>query len=153
MDNHLKENDSIKVRNIISELQKFGGASIKPLILHPMFLNYIKIMDKKLSNMSRTRVRDIVETYCALCNEFYILNHSAKNPSPYFYVPKSRWNKYFLGEKAINTSLDFLTFQGFISITKKRNPKGINLIRMYRINVNKLEQVLREAEQAPPKTT
>lgn len=135
-----------QVREVIVDLQHITGASIKPLVLYPMFLHYIEIDNGKLSNMSRTRVRDIVETYCALCNEFYLINSKAKNPSYYFYMSKSRWDKYFLGEKAIKSSLSFLIKHNFISCEKRRNPNGINKVRLFSINLFMLKGLLLEAE-------
>lgn len=137
--------DHEMVRELLEKMQTFGGAAIKPFALYPIF--YEILQEQKPSIMNKAKVRDIVDTYCALCNEFFVLNHFAKEPRTDFFMSNERWSKYFLGQKAKENSLKFLNGWA-IHYVKKQNPcKPINTVRMYRIDLETLYNFVRLAEQ------
>ena len=129
-----------QVREVLLEMQKYGGAMIQPLMLYQSLAVAMAISDDSITKMSKTRIRDIAATFCALCNEFYLIYCFDDKPRTEFYMTEERWAKYFLGQKAIENSIKFLQRYGLIHCAKMKNPhRAINTVRVYSINLAKLK--------------
>ena len=136
------------VRERLLKMQKLGGAMIQPLILYKILSGIMAIYDEdKITKMSKTQVRDISATFCALCNEFYLIYSKDRNPRTEFYVSEERWEKYYLGQKARENSINLLQRYDFIRCAKMKNPhKGAKFITVYTINLDMLDGCCEMAE-------
>lgn len=121
------------VREQLKEMANYCGFAMKPLGLFNVFFQMLNVI--KPSNMNRSRARDIVDTYIALCNEFYVIYSYSDEPKDEFYMTQKRWDEYGLGQKARENSIKFLEEYGFIHCRKMQNPyKPINTVRVYSID-------------------
>lgn len=138
-----------KARDYFMSIQKQSGAAIKPIGVFQFFYNYIST--RSSSKMNRVKARNIADVYCALQNEFFITNGS-KNPHEWFYMTKSRWDKYGLGRKAIYNSIKFLSENMFIETTLRTHPHiPQNKLRWYKIDLKWLEFIANYTENNNPK--
>lgn len=145
MENNFKAATYLEVRDEIKKMQNCGGAMIKPLVLYQIF--NVMIPDKEKSKMTKSRIRDIADTYCALCNEYYLIYCFDNQPKTKFYMSEERWAKYYLGQKARENSIKFLECVGIIKCEKIRNPnKAINIVRTYEFDLNCLILFRKAAE-------
>lgn len=127
-----------QVRNQLEEMQYYGGAAIKPLGLYEIIYNLLN--EHSPSSMNRSKTRDIVDTFCALCNEYYLISSRNKDTINEFFMTNERWDKYYLGQKARENSIKILNELGLISYRLARNPyKPINTVRMYSIDLSTLK--------------
>lgn len=133
------------VREKLEKMQSFGGAAIKPLALYDIF--YQIIQDQSPSKMNRSKARDMVDTYCALCNEYFIINHFAKSPREDFFMSEERWAKYYLGQKARENSIKALDGWAIHTRITKNPCKPINKVRMYKIDLEIMNNFIRIAEE------
>jgi len=131
------------VRRELLEMQRFGGASIKPLALYKIF-NQVFAKDK----LPKNKVRNLVDVYTALCNEFYIINHDRDNPLSRFYMTNERIAKYNFAQKSYYGNLKFLAKYGFVKIEKGRNPsKPVNEVNWITIDIDMLRELTLAAEE------
>lgn len=146
MENNFKAATYVQVREEIIKMQNCGGAMIKPLVLYQIF--DLMIVDEERTRMTKSRIRDIADTYCALCNEYYLIYCFDKHPQTKFYMSEERWAKYFLGQKARENSIKFLVEYEIIRCEKIRNPnKAINIIRTYEFDLDWLIKFRKAAEE------
>jgi len=143
---NLKPATCQQVRDELLKMQEFFGSAIKPLALYHTF--YECLQSVAPSKMNRSKVRDIVDTYCALCNEYYLLYSKKENLKTDFFMNEARWAKYYLGRKAMDNSIEFLREYGFIRYRKGRNPYNpINTVRFYEIDLALLVGLRLDAEK------
>ena len=143
MDNNNKYPHEI-VREKLEKMQTFGGAAIRPFALYEFFYD---VLQGSPSSMNKVKARDITDTYCALCNEFFVINHFSKKPRTDFFMSNERWEKYLLGQKARENSIKFLSQIELIHCKIVQNPcKPINKVRMYTIDLKCLTDILDYAE-------
>jgi len=105
------------VRELLLKMEEFGGAAIKPLALYDIF-------DELFDNpqIPQNQLRNVVEVYTALCNEFFVIYHFDRRPKAEFFITNERWAKYRLAQKAIYNGIAFLSEKGLIRCRKGRNP-------------------------------
>lgn len=135
-----------QVRDELLLMQKCGGSMIQPLILYQLFAIFMP--KEEITEMAKIRVRDISATFCALCNEYFLIYCRDKNPQTEFYVSEDRWEKYFIEEKAREDSIKFLQERGLIRCVNMEIPnKPINIVRGYSFDLNQLQSYRRSADQ------
>ena len=153
MNNDFTPATHTQVREVLLEMQKYGGSMIQPLALYQAFAVAMAVSDDSITKMSKTRIRDISATFCALCNEFYLIYCFDDKPRTEFYMTEERWAKYFLGQKAIENSIQFLQRYSLIRYVKMKNPhKAINKVRVFAINLRLLKSYCTLAKEIHEKT-
>lgn len=146
MENRFEAATYNQVREEIIKMQHCGGAMIKPLVLYQIF-NVI-IPNEEKTKMTKSRIRDIVDTFCALCNEYYLIYCFDEHPKTKFYMSEERWTKYFLGQKARENSIKFLAEYKIIRCDKIKNPnRPVNIVRTYEFNLDWLVIIRKAAEE------
>lgn len=132
----------IAVRNELLKLQRLGGAMIKPLALHELTL----LMLRGTEDESNTAlVKAITDTYCALCNEYYIVCYSSSDPKEEFVVPEERWQKYCLNQKTRQKTFEYLQCWGFVECNDRISTEGIPYTT-YKIELKRLIKAREEVE-------
>lgn len=135
-----------EVRKELEVLQSYGGAAIKPLALYDL-VNFAC----GYKHYNKRQIREMVDVFCALCNEYYVLNHNKKEPKTEFYMSEARWEKYYISQKTRENAIQRLFACGLIVFVKKQNPnKRVNKVRMYQIPYELLHNLRRIAEEAYP---
>lgn len=136
----------IEVRQQLLSLQRLDGGMIDPFALRKLFYA-VMLRDKEQHPNPLHFARLTASVYCALANEFYILNYNKKRTNIVsFYVTEERWEKYFITPKARAQCVDFLEQYDFISCEIKSVPPEDNLTPVYKINVDKLRQCCKSLE-------
>ena len=135
-----------QVRELLLKLQKLGGAMIQPLILYDILTCIMIRFEDEITQMSKLQIRDVSATFCALCNEFFLIYCRDKKPKTQFYVSEERWKKYFLEQKVRENSIDFLQRHDLVRCEQMKNPRKTESIVMgYTINFDMLSKYCRIA--------
>lgn len=135
-----------QVREELVVLQSYGGAAITPLALYEL-VNFVCMH----RHYNRRQIKEMVDVYCALCNEYYVLNHNKKEPKKEFYMAEERWEKYYIPPKTRENAIKRLVDCGLLVFEKKPNPnKRVNKVRMYQIPYELLNALRNIAEEAYP---
>lgn len=144
MSNEIKFATHQKVRQELMKMQNCGGAMIKPFVLYQIVSMLLDEEEK--TKLRVTQIRAIVETYCALCNEYFIIYHFEKNPKTEFFISEERWEKYFIELKTRHFAIDFLRTHGFIFCEEKANTDGV-VVTTYKIDLEMLQNCTKIAEE------
>lgn len=140
------------VRNNFLDMQKEKGAAIRPLGLFELFLKILNKFYLPNGKMNRVRARNITDVFCALQNEYFIINYDGRN-SNWFYMTEKRWAKYGLGKKAIHNSRVFLQDIEAIETKVEQHPhKPQNKVRFYKINLEMLENLKNAVRESNPRS-
>lgn len=132
-----KQQNCIKVRDMISKLQKKSGAIIKPIAFGKQFYNYL--CEKYPTNkMNIDRARTMAEVFAILCNEYYVhgLRYDLKSA---FFVTEKTWLKMLIGRKARENSIKILKEIGLINYYNIVDKEYKIRRRFYEINVEKFD--------------
>lgn len=133
------------VREEMLLLQKSGGSAIKPLSLYRVFLEIIKEIDPE-ETRPLVWARYVSDTFCALANEFYVINAFSKNPQEDFYLSEDRWEKYYLGGGR-DKALDYLEQMDLVARIVNEDPKDLTQnYTTYKINVALLTALRKDVE-------
>ena len=137
----------IEVRQELLALQHLDGGMIDPFALRKLFYA-VMLRDKEQHSNLLHFARLTAYVYCALANEFYILNYNKKRTNiEMFYVTDERWEKYFITPQARAQCIDFLQRYDFISYEIKSIPPENKQSQVCKINVDKLKQCCKALEK------
>lgn len=129
-----------KVREAFIDMEKSSGAALKPFGLFPLFYKLLQSIQP--NKMNRVKARNVADVFCALQNEYFVINFDGKNID-WFYMTTIRWQKYGLGRKAIYNSITFLKYCGIVDNEIRQHPlKEQNKVRYYRFNLDRLKDIM-----------
>ena len=134
-----------QVRGELMAMQRCGGAMIKPFALYQVVSMILSEEEK--AKLGVKQIRLIVETYCALCNEFFIIYCFDKNSKNEFYMSEERWDKYFIDPQSREYAIKFLCTHGFIQQEEKVKTDESTLVTTYKIDLDMLKACRRLAEE------
>lgn len=122
-----------KIREIMLKMQNEKGAAIKPLVLVPIFFDWLR--ENYPSKMNIITAKNMAEVFSALCNEHYIMSKCGMIKGNEFFMAISRWKKYEIKRKAKERATLMLKEMGLISYRKKPNGMWDNDYIFYKISV------------------
>ena len=133
----------LEVRKTLLEIQKISGAMIKPFALYDI----VEAMrdQEEQKELSVSQIRAIVETYCALCNEFYLIYYFDKYPQESFFVSEERWKRYFISRQTRERAIQFLTKHGFITCEERPSVENASMLKVYKIDLPMLKSCVEAA--------
>lgn len=133
----------LEVRRTLLDIQKFGGAMIKPFALYDI----VDAMrdEKEQAELGVSQIRAIVETYCALCNEFYLIYYFDRYPKEHFFVSEERWKRYYIPPKTRDQAIQFLTKHGFITCEERPSVDSSMMVKVYKIELPALKSCVEAA--------
>lgn len=130
-----------EVRDALLKMQKLGGGMIMPF-------PFYEIAEARFPDKSLAYHRTITQVFCALCNEYYLINCYEKNPKTRFFVSDDRWEKYHLDSKTRENLIDELIKDGWIFCEDVSLPNNPNLkVRAFEINADRLNLFIRYADE------
>ena len=147
MENNQKFATHIEVRNELMKMQQCGGAMINPFALHRIIFEYAFSDEERQKNNSITIARVIATTFCALCNEYFVIYRNDRHPKTDFYMSDDRWEKYYIVPSHRNMATEFLQRIGLISCDTKTIPSENEPVTTYKINLETLRLYSRAAEE------
>lgn len=137
----------LEVRNELMKMQQNGGAMINPFALQRIIFEYAFSNEERQANNSITRARLIATTFCALCNEYFVIYRNDRHPKTEFYMSDDRWEKYYIVPIHQNMAIDFLQSVGLISCDTKTIPPENKHVTTYKINLDILRLYSKAAEE------
>ena len=129
----------LEVRKALLQIQKLGGGMLMPF---PLFEIAEKVFPYKLLSYHRT----IVQVFCALCNEYFLIYCYDKKPKTKFFVSEDRWEKYHIDRHTRETVIEDLSNIGWIFTETTPLPDKEDIkITTYEINSEMLNLFVRYA--------
>lgn len=141
-----------ETREALQSMQKnCGGAVITPLALHKCFR---LIFSEYLNDLDT--IRNIAETYCALCNEYFLVGCREKKEIDRICVHSSLHKKYCISKKVWDYCLAKLANADIIHYGYANDKYGENTDIICAFNFDKLQMIkqlaveIRKEERAKP---
>lgn len=147
MEQQIKYATHLETRAELMKIQQNGGAMINPFALHRIIFEYAFSDEERQENNSITRARLIATTFCALCNEYFVIYRNDRHPKTDFYMSDDRWEKYYIVPSHRKMAIEFLQRIGLISCDTKTIPPENQPVTTYKINLDILRQCSRAAEE------
>ena len=136
----------LEARSELMKMQKCGGAMINPFVFYNIIL--INLSEEEKNNYNQlTFAREIATTFCAICNEYYIIYCNEHQPKTEFYITEDRWAKYFISSTSRDISIKFLQRIGLIACDTKTIPPDNKSVTTYKIKLETLQSYRRMAEE------
>lgn len=135
MENNQKFATHLEVRNELMKMQQNGGAMINPFALQRIIFEYAFSNEERQETNSITKARVIATTFCALCNEYFVIYRNDHHPKTEFYMFDDRWEKYYIMPSHRNMAIEFLQRIGLIACDAKTIPPENKPVTTYKINL------------------
>lgn len=144
--NNFKKATCREVRDMLVQMQKYGGAMIKPFVLYKLFC--IGYSEEEQQNPGfRAKIRSFTDVFCAICNEYFLICYNDKHQRTEFFIPEERWEKYFYTQKQREMAIEYLENFGLLICGEKIFPDKDTPVRTYMINFDMLNACLKLAEE------
>lgn len=135
-----------EVRDMLAQMQKYGGAMIKPFVLYKLFCISYSEEEQQDPNF-RAKIRFFTDVFCAICNEYFLICYNDKHQRTEFFIPEERWEKYFYTKELIEKAVTFLKNRDLLICGEKTFPNKDTPVRTYMINFDVLARYSRAAEE------
>lgn len=146
----MTENDNFashkEVRQALMQMVKCGGAPMMPLSLFPLFYRFLTEEELKQSNPI-IRARSYAYTFCAICNEYYVIYRNSKFPKKEVFISEERWDKYCIVPDIREKGIEFLQRINLITCDSKKIPPNNQIERTFKINLDTLRLFTRYIEE------
>lgn len=144
----------IEVKHALMQMQKCGGAPIMPLSLFSLFYRLLSEEELQQPNPF-IRARSYAYTFCAICNEYFVIYRKSAFPKKEFFISEERWKKYCILPKLREEGIEFLQRINLITCDNKIIPPDNQVERTFKINLDTLnlfsrciEEIYVEAQSA-----
>lgn len=135
-----------EVRAELMKMQKYGGAMINPFALQKVIFMLFSDKERQAPN-SLHRARFIATTFCALCNEYWLIYCFDKHAKTEFFVSEERWERYFILPNQRDMAIKFLQEIELIACDTKVILPENKSIQTYRIRLDTLQLFRKAAEE------
>lgn len=154
MNNNENFASHIEVKNALVQMEKCGGAPLMPLSLYPFF--YRLLSEEELQRPNPIILaRSYAYTFCAICNEYFVIYRKSKFPKKEFFMSEERWKKYCIIPDIREKGIEFLQRIDLITCDSKIIPPDNQVERTFKINLATLnlftkavEEIYQEAQSA-----
>lgn len=132
------------VRQLMFDLAALNGYVITPICLQEYILKFLSMKSPK-NKMNSLKAKNASLLFAILCNEYFLLNQNREPSLTEFFVSTDKWNKYSIKQGMRESSLKILKEINLLSYYNKENSsQNFGYIRMYKINTQKLNEILFE---------
>lgn len=129
-----------KIRSTLEELAEINGFVINPICLQDYILSYLnKKYPKNKTNSVKAKNASLI--FAILCNEYYLICENQKNSNE-FYIAQSRWLKYNVKQRMLQTSITILKDMKLLSYRIERlHNSSYKHTRIYNIQIKTLSKI------------
>lgn len=134
----------LAIKNTLQDLGISYGYILSPIILRPLFKNYLNTYSKSKMNIDKTR--NLVDIFLLLCNEWYI--HYEINTTDEFFIEQYKLREYYcVGRKAFENSIKILKQMRLINYKNKWNNQRRIRRRWFTLNTFEIKKLLERAKK------